>query len=132
MVTRAPDPKDLDPIKKASIDELRNLQFERMQWSIGHAYDNSAPYRAKCEAAGVMPADLKSLDDLKLFPFTVKEDLRRAYPFGMFAVPQRDVVRIHASSGTTGKPTVVGYTKNDIDMWASVVARSIRASGGQP
>jgi phenylacetate-CoA ligase len=103
-----------------------------MKWSITHAFDNSAPYRVKCEAAGVVPSDLKSLDDLRLFPFTVKDDLRQSYPFGMFAVPQRDVVRIHASSGTTGKPTVVGYTKNDIDMWATVAARSIRASGGGP
>jgi phenylacetate-CoA ligase len=103
-----------------------------MKWSITHAFDNSAPYRVKCEAGGVVPSDLKSLDDLRLFPFTVKDDLRQSYPFGMFAVPQRDVVRIHASSGTTGKPTVVGYTKNDIDMWATVAARSIRASGGGP
>ncbi|NIV18638.1 MAG: phenylacetate--CoA ligase [Woeseiaceae bacterium] len=132
MVTRIPEPNDLEPIETASVDELRSLQLERMQWSIGHAYNNSAPYRAKCEAAGVAPADLKSLDDLKLFPFTVKEDLRQSYPFGMFAVPQEQVVRIHASSGTTGKPTVVGYTKNDIDTWATVVARSIRASGGRP
>lgn len=132
MVTRTPDPDDLEPIETASVDELRSLQLERMQWSIGHAYRHSVPYRAKCEAAGVAPADLKSLDDLKLFPFTVKEDLRKSYPFGMFAVPQRQIVRIHASSGTTGKPTVVGYTKNDIDTWATVVARSIRASGGGP
>jgi phenylacetate-CoA ligase len=132
VVNRVPNPDELEPIETASIDELRALQFERLGWSIGHAYENSAPYRAKCEAAGVTPADLGSLDDLKLFPFTVKDDLRQSYPFGMFAVPQRDVVRIHASSGTTGQPTVVGYTKNDIDMWATVVARSIRASGGGP
>ncbi|MGI9263034.1 MAG: phenylacetate--CoA ligase PaaK [Woeseiaceae bacterium] len=132
MVNRVPNPDELEPIEKASLDELRNLQFERMQWSIAHAYNNSAPYRAKCEAADVAPSDLKSLEDLRLFPFTVKDDLRQSYPFGMFAVPQRDVVRIHASSGTTGKPTVVGYTKNDIDVWATVVARSIRASGGGP
>ena len=132
MVQRAPDPKNLEPIETASTDELRSLQLDRLKWSIGHAYDNSAPYRTKCDAVGAVPSDLKSLDDLKLFPFTVKDDLRRSYPFGMFAVPQRDVVRIHASSGTTGKPTVVGYTKNDIDMWATVAARSIRASGGGP
>jgi phenylacetate-CoA ligase len=132
MVNRVPNPDELEPIETASVDELRSLQFERLQWSVGHSFDNVAPYRAKCEAAGVTPADLGSLDDLKLFPFTVKDDLRQAYPYGMFAVPQRDVVRIHASSGTTGQPTVVGYTKNDIDMWATVVARSIRASGGGP
>ncbi|MCP5089523.1 MAG: AMP-binding protein, partial [Gammaproteobacteria bacterium] len=132
MVNRTPNPDELEPIETASVDELRSLQLERLKWSIGHSFDNVAPYREKCEAAGVTLADLGSLDDLKLFPFTVKDDLRQAYPFGMFAVPQRDVVRIHASSGTTGKPTVVGYTKNDIDMWATVVARSIRASGGGP
>lgn len=132
MVHSAPDPKTLEPIETASTDELRSLQLDRLKWSIGHAYDNCAPYRVKCEAAGIVPSDLESLDDLRLFPFTVKDDLRQSYPFGMFAVPQRDVVRIHASSGTTGKPTVVGYTKNDIDMWATVAARSIRASGGGP
>ncbi len=116
----------------ASIDELRSMQLARLKWSIGHAYDNVAPYRVKCDAAGVTPADLNSLEDLSKFPFTVKDDLRQAYPFGMFAVPQREVVRVHASSGTTGKPTVVGYTQNDIDTWATVVARSIRASGGGP
>lgn len=122
----------MEPIEKASIDELRSLQLERLQWTLEHTYKNVAPYRAKCDAAGVRPADLKSLEDLALFPFTVKDDLRQSYPFGMFAVPQKEVVRIHASSGTTGKPTVVGYTRNDIDMWATVVARSIRAAGGGP
>lgn len=122
----------MEPIEKASIDELRSLQLERLQWTLEHTYKNVAPYRAKCNAAGVRPADLKSLEDLALFPFTVKDDLRQSYPFGMFAVPQKEVVRIHASSGTTGKPTVVGYTRNDIDMWATVVARSIRAAGGGP
>ena len=102
-----------------------------MQWTLQHTYKNVAPYRKKCEKAGVEPGDLKSLEDLALFPCTTKEDLRQSYPFGLFAVPQEDVVRVHASSGTTGKPTVVGYTKNDIDMWADVVARSIRASGGE-
>jgi len=130
VVNRVPNPDNLEPIEKASLDELRSLQLERMQWSIGHTYKNVAPYRAKCDAVGVSPADLKSLEDLSKFPFTVKDDLRQSYPFGMFAVPQRDVVRIHASSGTTGKPTVVGYTRNDIETWATVVARSIRASGG--
>jgi len=132
VVNRVPNPSDLEPIETASVDELRNLQLERLKWSVAHAYANQAPYRAKCEQAGVVPQDLKSLEDLARYPFTVKDDLREAYPFGMLAVPQRDVVRIHASSGTTGKPTVVGYTKNDIDMWATVVARSIRASGGGP
>ncbi len=132
MVNRVPNPDELEPIETASVDELRSLQLERLKWSIGHSFDNVELYRKKCEAAGVTPADLGSLDDLKRFPFTVKDDLRQAYPFGMFAVPQRDVVRVHASSGTTGKPTVVGYTKNDIDMWAAVVARSIRGAGGGP
>lgn len=131
MVSRVPGPGDLEPIEQASVDELRSLQLERLQWSVRHAYANVAPYRAKCEAAGVLPDDLQQLEDLAKFPFTVKDDLRQAYPFGMFAVPQDQVVRVHASSGTTGKPTVVGYTKNDIDMWATVVARSIRASGGR-
>ena len=115
----------LEAIEKASIDELRSLQLTRLKWSIGHTYENVAPYRAKCEKVGVNPADLNILEDLARFPFTVKDDLRQSYPFGMFAVPQKEVVRIHASSGTTGKPTVVGYTRNDIDMWATVVARSI-------
>ena len=131
MVRRVPDPNELDPIETASIDELRSLQFDRLQWTLQHTYKNVAPYRKKCEKAGVEPGDLKTLEDLSLFPCTTKEDLRRSYPFGLFAVPQEDVVRVHASSGTTGKPTVVGYTKNDIDMWADVVARSIRASGGE-
>jgi len=131
VVSRVPGPGDLEPIEQASVDELRSLQLERLQWSVRHAYTNVAPYRAKCETAGVVPDDLQQLEDLGKFPFTVKDDLRQAYPFGMFAVPQDQVVRVHASSGTTGKPTVVGYTKNDIDMWATVVARSIRASGGR-
>jgi phenylacetate-CoA ligase len=132
VVNRVPNPDELEPVEKASIDELRSIQLQRLKWSIGHTYDNVAPYRAKCEAAGVSPGDIQSLEDLAKFPFTVKDDLRQAYPFGMFAVPQREVVRVHASSGTTGKPTVVGYTRNDIDMWATVVARSIRAGGGGP
>jgi phenylacetate-CoA ligase len=126
-----PDPDLLEPIERASIDELRALQLERLKWSLGHACANVLPYRAKCEAASVTPADLKNLEDLSRFPFMVKDDLRQSYPFGMFAVPMHDVIRIHASSGTTGKPTVVGYTKNDIDVWATVVARSIRAAGGR-
>ena len=131
MVCRRVDPATLDPIEKASVDELRSLQLQRLNKTLQHTYDNVAPFRSKCNDKGVAPGDLKSLGDLEHFPFTVKEDLRQSYPFGLFAVPQDDIVRIHASSGTTGKPTVVGYTQNDIDMWADVVARSIRASGGQ-
>lgn len=120
----------LEPIEKASLDELQALQLKRMQWSLQHAYDNVPHYRQKFEAAGVHPTDLKQLSDLAKFPYTTKKDLRDTYPFGMFATPMRDVVRIHASSGTTGKPTVVGYTKNDISMWSDMMARSLRACGG--
>jgi phenylacetate-CoA ligase len=122
----------LDPIETASIDELRALQLQRLQWSVRHAYENVAHYRESFRAAGVHPHDLRSFDDLARFPFTVKDDLRANYPFGMFAVPREQVVRIHASSGTTGKPTVVGYTQQDIDTWAQLMARSIRAAGGRP
>ncbi|MET4578644.1 phenylacetate--CoA ligase PaaK [Ottowia thiooxydans] len=122
----------LEPIEKASIDELRTLQLERLRWSLKHAYENSPVYKAKFDAAGVHPDDCKSLADLAKFPFTTKSDLRENYPFGMFAVPRDQVVRVHASSGTTGKPTVVGYTAKDIDTWAGVVARSIRAAGARP
>lgn len=121
----------LEPIETASVDELQSLQLERMRHSVRHIYDNVAPYRIKCEAAGVAPEDLQSLSDISKFPFTYKNDLRDNYPFGLTAVPMEDVVRIHASSGTTGKPTVVTYTQNDIDNWANLVARSIRASGGK-
>ena len=120
----------LHPIETASLDELRGTQLERMQHTLLHAYENSPAYRAKFDQQGVHPDDLKSLDDLAKFPFTTKQDLRDNYPFGMFAVPMEQVVRVHASSGTTGKPTVVGYTQGDIDVWSDVVARSIRASGG--
>ena len=119
----------LEPIEKASRDELQALQLKRMQWSLKHAYDNVPHYRQKYDAAGVHPGDLKQLSDLAKFPFTTKLDLRDTYPYGMFATPMRDIVRIHASSGTTGKPTVVAYTKNDIAMWASLMARSLRAAG---
>jgi phenylacetate-CoA ligase len=122
---------NLDPIETASLDELRALQLQRLQWSLRHAYENVAHYRESFRAAGVHPQDLRSLDDLAKFPFTVKDDLRANYPFGMFAVPREQVVRVHASSGTTGKPTVVGYTAQDIDTWALLMARSIRASGGR-
>ena len=122
----------LDPIEKASIDELRALQLKRLQATLQHAYANSPAYRAKFDAAGVHPDDCKSLQDLAKFPFTTKADLRDNYPFGMLAVPRAQCVRIHASSGTTGKPTVVAYTQNDVDMWADMVARSIRAAGAKP
>ena len=122
----------LESIEKAPLAELRALQLKRLKATLAHAYAHSPVYRAKWDAAGVKPGDLKSLDDIAKFPFTTKADLRDAYPFGMFAVPREQCVRIHASSGTTGKPTVVGYTQNDIDMWASLVARSIRASGAKP
>ncbi|MFH1869242.1 MAG: phenylacetate--CoA ligase PaaK [Pseudomonadota bacterium] len=119
----------LEPIEKASRDELQALQLQRMQWSLQHAYDNVPHYRKKYDAAGVHPNDLKQLSDLAKFPFTTKLDLRDTYPYGMFATPMRDVVRVHASSGTTGKPTVVGYTAGDIAMWAQLMARSLRAAG---
>jgi phenylacetate-CoA ligase len=121
----------LEPIERASQDELRALQLERLRWSVAHAYANVASYRTKCEAAGVHPQELRTLADLRHFPFTLKDDLRANYPFGMFAVPRERIVRLHASSGTTGKPTVVGYTRADIDTWAALVARSIRAAGGK-
>ncbi|MES2758204.1 MAG: phenylacetate--CoA ligase PaaK [Pseudomonadota bacterium] len=131
MVQRTPASSDLEPIERASRDELQSLQLERMKWTLKHAYDNVPHYRAAFDAAGVHPDDLKSLADLSKFPFTEKKTLRENYPFGLFAVPREKVVRIHASSGTTGKATVVGYTQNDIDTWAGVVARSIRAAGGR-
>jgi phenylacetate-CoA ligase len=121
----------LDPIETASRDELAALQLERLKWTLKHAYENSVVYRRKFDEASVHPEDLKTLADLSLFPFTTKSDLRDNYPFGMFAVPQERISRIHASSGTTGKPTVVGYTARDIDTWADVVARSIRAAGAR-
>jgi len=132
MVQRIPQGAELDPIERASRDELQALQLERLKWSLKHAYDNVAHYRRAFDEAGVHPDDLKSLADLAKFPFTEKKTLRDNYPFGLFAVPKEKVVRVHASSGTTGKPTVVGYTQKDIDTWANVVARSIRAAGGRP
>ena len=122
---------ELEPIERASRDEITALQLQRMQTTLRRAYNNVPHYRAAFDAAGVRPEDCKSLKDLAKFPLTAKKDLRDNYPFGMFAVPREQVMRIHASSGTTGKPTVVGYTKNDIDVWATVVARSIRAAGGR-
>jgi phenylacetate-CoA ligase len=131
MVQRIPAQGDLEPIETASRDELQALQLQRLKWSLRHAYDNVAHYKAAFDAAGVHPDDLRQLSDLAKFPFTDKKTLRDNYPFGLFAVPRESVVRIHASSGTTGKATVVGYTQNDIDTWANVVARSIRAAGGR-
>jgi phenylacetate-CoA ligase len=127
----APSRAELEPIEVASRDEIAALQLGRLKWSLQHAYDNVHHYRAKFDAAGVAPRDLETLADLARFPFTVKGDLRDNYPFGLLAVPHDRIARIHASSGTTGKPTVVGYTRNDIDNWAALVARSIRAAGGK-
>jgi phenylacetate-CoA ligase len=122
----------LDPIERASRDEVQSLQRERLAWSLRHAYENVPFYRRKFDAAGVHPSDFRDLSDIARFPFTVKQDLRDNYPYGLFAVPREKLVRIHGSSGTTGKPIVVGYTKADIDMWSNVMARSIRAAGGRP
>jgi phenylacetate-CoA ligase len=126
-----PQPAELDRFETATTDELRAWQRAQLAWSLRHAYDNVPHYRASFDAAGVHPRDLKNLDDLAKFPFTTKADLRANYPFGLFAVPDNQIARIHASSGTTGKPTVVGYTKRDLDTWSDVVARSIRAAGGR-
>jgi phenylacetate-CoA ligase len=125
-------PFALEPIEAASRDEIAALQLQRLKWTLQHAYDNVPACRRKLDAAGARPTDLKRLEDLARFPFTTKQDLRENYPFGMFAVPREKIVRIHASSGTTGKPTVVGYTQRDIDTWADLMARSIRAAGGRP
>lgn len=132
MTARHPAPGELEPIETASRDEITALQITRLRATLQRAYDNVPHYRKAFDAKGVHPQDLKSLADLSKFPFTVKTDLRDNYPFGMFAVPRTQVARIHASSGTTGKPTVVGYTLKDIDTWADLVARSIRAAGGRP
>jgi len=119
----------VEPVEKASVDALRALQRDRLRWSLEHAYEKVPHYRKVFDVAGVHPGDLKDLADLARFPFTTKADLRAHYPFGMFAVPMQEIVRVHASSGTTGKPTVVGYTKEDIDTWATVMARALRAMG---
>lgn len=132
MPKRAPQTGNLEPIERASRDELQALQLERLKWSVRHAYDNVPLFARKCAAAGAHPDDIHTLDDLARFPFTTKQDLRDGYPFGLFAVPRTEVVRVHASSGTTGRPTVVGYTARDIAMWSSLMARSIRAAGGRP
>jgi phenylacetate-CoA ligase len=124
--------QDVDPIEVASRDEIAALQVKRLGWTLRHAYENVPHYRRKFEDIGAHPDDFKTLSDLARFPFTTKQDLRQNYPFGMFAVPREKVVRVHASSGTTGKPTVVGYTQNDIDTWADLIARCIRAASGRP
>ncbi len=125
-------PSGLEPIETASRDELTALQTTRLQWTLSHVYDNVPRYRAKFDAAGVHPSDLKSLSDLAKFPFTTKQDLRENYPFGLIALPREQIARVHASSGTTGRPTVVAYSKRDLDMWADVMARSMRAAGCRP
>jgi phenylacetate-CoA ligase len=132
MTATASAPGDLEPIETASIDELRSLQLERLRWSLRHAYENVPHYRRLFDSAAIHPDDCKELADLAKFPFTSKSDLRDNYPFGMFAVPREQVARVHASSGTTGRATVVGYTHADLDIWATVMARSIRAAGGRP
>jgi phenylacetate-CoA ligase len=126
------EPFGLEPIETASRDEIAARQAERLQRTLQNVYENVPAYRKKFDAAGVTASDFSRLEDLEKFPFTTKRDLRENYPFGMFAVPRERIVRIHASSGTTGKPTVVGYTRNDIDTWANLVARSLRAAGAQP
>ncbi|MBO1248523.1 phenylacetate--CoA ligase [Comamonas denitrificans] len=132
MTVTRPAPGELEPIETASRDEIQALQLQRLRWSLQHAYDNVPHYRKAFDEKCVRPCDLKTLADLSKFPFTYKKDLRDNYPFGMFAVPRNQLLRVHASSGTTGKPTVVGYTARDIDTWANLVARSIRAAGGRP
>jgi len=131
MTCRQPQPGDLEPIESASRDEISALQLQRLQWTLTHSYNNVASFKQKCDSKGVHPSDLKTLADLAKFPFTTKIDLRDNYPFGLFAVPRDQVARVHASSGTTGKSIVVGYTLKDIDNWANLVARSIRAAGGR-
>ena len=132
MTKRREGTADLEPIERASRDELESLQLRRLKWSVRHAYDHVRPYQKKCIAVGAHPDELRTLADFARFPFTTKQDLRDGYPFGPFAVQRTEVVRVHASSGTTGKPTVVGYTARDIETWASLMARSIRAGGARP
>jgi phenylacetate-CoA ligase len=127
-----PDPATLEPIERASRDELAALQLDRLRATLHHAYANVPHYRRRFEEAGVHPDDLRDLSDLARFPFTTKDDLRATYPFGLFAVPRNEVLRLHASSGTTGRPVVVGYTRRDLDTWAGLVARSLRAAGARP
>ncbi|MEP4190098.1 MAG: phenylacetate--CoA ligase, partial [Sneathiella sp.] len=125
-----PRKEELDPIEIASRDEISSLQLDRLKWSVSHAYENVALFKQRFDEAAVHPDDIQSLEDLGKLPFCKKQDLRDNYPFGLFAVPRSEIVRLHASSGTTGRATVVGYTQKDIDNWADLVARSIRASGG--
>ena len=125
-------PYGVEPIERASRDEIAARQTARIKATLARVYDNVPAYRNKFDAARVHPSDFSALEDLAKFPFTTKEDLRQNYPFGMFAVPMAEIVRVHASSGTTGKPTVVGYTRNDIATWSQLMARSIRAAGGRP
>ena len=132
MQDRTPDPSELDPIERASTDELQTLQLGRLQTTLQRVYEHVPHYRSALDAAGVHPDDLHELADIARYPFTSKADLRQNYPFGMFAVPRTQIARVHASSGTTGRPTVVGYTAEDIGTWAALMARSIRASGGRP
>lgn len=132
MSPLAPQHFELEPIEVAPIDVLRDIQLARLKWSLRHAYENVPHYRRAFDAKGVRPEDLRSLSDIAKFPFTSKQDLRANYPFGMFAVPREEIARVHASSGTTGKPTVVGYTKRDLETWAHCIGRCIRASGGRP
>ena len=132
MLDLSPAPGDLEPIETASRDEITALQLERLRWTLRHAYDNVPFYRRRFDEAGVHPDDCRDLADLARYPFTIKQDFRDNYPFGLLAVPRDQVSRVHGSSGTTGKPTVVGYTRRDVDTWADLVARSIRASGGRP
>ena len=127
-----PSRESFDPIETASRDEIAALQLESLKWTLSRAYDNVAHYKKTFDQAGVHPGDLKTIYDLSKFPFTAKDDLRAHYPFGMFAIPRDQVLRIHASSGTTGKPTVVGYSRRDLDTWAGLMARSMRASGCRP
>jgi phenylacetate-CoA ligase len=131
-MTTSPNEAILEPIERASRDEVQALQLRRLRWSVRHTYDNVAPFRAKCDAKGVHPDDLKQLSDLSLFPFMTKADLREHYPFGLFAAPRDQIIRLHASSGTTGKSVVMGYTAADLDTWAQLVARSLRAAGVKP
>ncbi|MBA3998926.1 MAG: phenylacetate--CoA ligase, partial [Candidatus Accumulibacter sp.] len=132
MPVKKPQPGELEAIERASRDEIAALQLERLKWTLRHAYENVPHYKRKFDEAGVHPDDLKTLADIAKFPYTTKQDLRDNYPFGLFAVPRNRMARVHASSGTTGKSTVVGYTLKDIDTWANLVARSIRAAGGRP
>src|ERR1700732_4069438 len=127
-----PDPSSLEPIERASQDELRALQLKRLKWSLKHACDRVRHYRERFSALGLHPSNLRTLEDLAKFPFTVKDDLRRNYPFGMLAVAREEIIRIHASSGTTGKPTIVGYTRNDIENWSLLMARLLAGAGGRP